>query len=122
MDRVAQEGVAAHWAYKEGQQVSRNDARLFRDIKQIVRNLQEVEDPNEFMESLKSELYEADIFAVTPKGEVRELPRGSTPIDFAYAIHSDIGDTCVGAKVNGQIVQLKYRLQQGDAVDRKSVV
>ncbi len=117
MDRVAQEGVAAHWAYKEGQQVSRNDARLFRDIKQIVRNLQEVEDPNEFMESLKSELYEADIFAVTPKGEVRELPRGSTPIDFAYAIHSDIGDTCVGAKVNGQIVQLKYRLQQGDIVE-----
>ncbi len=117
MDRVAQEGVAAHWAYKEGQKISSNDARLFRDIKQLVQTLQEVEDPAEFMESLKGELYEPDVFALTPKGEVRELPKGSTPIDFAYAIHSDVGDTCVGAKVNGQIVQLKYKLQNGDIVE-----
>ncbi|NLZ17462.1 MAG: bifunctional (p)ppGpp synthetase/guanosine-3',5'-bis(diphosphate) 3'-pyrophosphohydrolase [Desulfobulbaceae bacterium] len=117
MDRVAQEGVAAHWAYKEGQKISNNDARLFKDIKQMVQTLQEVEDPAEFMESLKSELYEPDVFALTPKGEVHELPRGSTPIDFAYAIHSDVGDTCVGAKVNGQIVQLKYKLQNGDIVE-----
>ncbi len=114
---MAQEGVAAHWAYKEGQKISSNDARLFRDIKQLVQTLQEVEDPAEFMESLKSELYEPDVFALTPRGEVRELPRGSTPIDFAYAIHSDVGDTCVGAKVNGQIVQLKYKLQNGDIVE-----
>ena len=117
MDRVAQEGVAAHWAYKEGQKISQSDARLFRDIKQMVQNLREVEDPTEFMESLKSELYEPAVFAVTPKGEVRSLPRDSTPIDFAYAIHSDIGDTCVGAKVNGQLVQLKYKLQNGDIVE-----
>ncbi len=117
MDQVAQEGVAAHWAYKEGQKISQNDVRLFKDIKQLVQSLQEVEDPTEFMESLKSELYEPDVFALTPRGEVRELPRGSTPIDFAYAIHSDIGDTCVGAKVNGQIVQLKYKLQNGDIVE-----
>lgn len=117
MDQVAQEGVAAHWAYKEGQDISSGDARLFKGIKQLVQTLQDVEDPTEFMESLKSELYEPDVFALTPKGEVRELPRGSTPIDFAYAIHSDVGDTCVGAKVNGQIVQLKHRLQNGDIVE-----
>ncbi len=117
MDQVAQEGVAAHWAYKEGQNISTGDARLFKDIKQLVLTLQEVEDPAEFMESLKSELYEPDVFALTPRGEVRELPRGSTPIDFAYAIHSDVGDTCVGAKVNGQIVQLKHKLQNGDIVE-----
>ncbi len=117
MDQIAQEGVAAHWAYKEGQSISKNDARLFKDIKQLVQSLKEVEDPSEFMESLKGELFEPDVFALTPTGEVRELPRGSTPIDFAYAIHSDVGDTCVGAKVNGQIVQLKHELQNGDIVE-----
>ena len=117
MDRVAQEGVAAHWAYKEGQKISPNDARLFKDIKQLVQSLQDVEDPAEFVEALKSELDKPEVFALTPKGEVRELPKGSTPIDFAYAIHSDVGDTCVGAKVNGKIVQLKYKLQHGDMVE-----
>ncbi|WP_448871105.1 RelA/SpoT family protein [Desulfobulbus propionicus] len=117
MDRVAQEGVAAHWAYKEGQKISSGDARLFKDLKRLVQSLQEVEDPSEFMESVRGELFEPDVFALTPTGEVRELPRGSTPIDFAYAIHSEVGDTCVGAKVNGQIVQLKHELQSGDIVE-----
>lgn len=117
MDRVAQEGVAAHWAYKEGQKISSGDARLFKDLKRLVQSLQEVEDPSEFMESLRGELFEPDVFALTPTGEVRELPRGSTPIDFAYAIHTQVGDTCVGAKVNGQIVQLKHELQSGDIVE-----
>jgi len=117
MDRVAQEGVAAHWAYKEGQKITSGDARLFKDLKRLVQSLQEVEDPNEFMESVRGELFEPDVFALTPTGEVRELPRGSTPIDFAYAIHTAVGDTCVGAKVNGQIVQLKHELQSGDIVE-----
>lgn len=117
MDRVAQEGVAAHWAYKEGQKITSGDARLFKDLKRLVQSLQEVEDPGEFMESLRGELFEPDVFALTPSGEVRELPRGSTPIDFAYSIHSAVGDTCVGAKVNGQIVQLKHELQSGDIVE-----
>ena len=117
MARVAQEGVAAHWAYKEGQKISSGDARLFKDLKRLVQSLQEVEDPSEFMESVRGELFEPDVFALTPTGEVRELPRGSTPIDFAYAIHSEVGDTCVGAKVNGQIVQLKHELQSGDIVE-----
>ncbi len=117
MDRVAQEGVAAHWAYKEGQKINRNDARLFRDLKTLVKTLQEVEDPNEFMDSVRGELFEPDVYALTPTGEVRELPRGSTPIDFAYSIHTAVGDSCVGAKVNGQLVQLKHELQNGDIVE-----
>ncbi len=117
MDRVAQEGVAAHWAYKEGQKITNGDARLFKDLKQLVQSLQEVEDPSEFMESVRGELFEPDVYALTPTGAVRELPRGSTPIDFAYAIHTAVGDTCVGAKVNGQMVQLKHELQSGDIVE-----
>ena len=117
MDRVAQEGVAAHWAYKEGQRISNNDARLFRDLKKLVQGLQEVEDPSEFLETVRGELYDPDIYALTPTGEVRELPRGSTPVDFAYAIHTDVGDSCTGAKVNGQLVQLKHELQNGDIVE-----
>ncbi|MDX9833981.1 MAG: TGS domain-containing protein, partial [Desulfobulbus sp.] len=117
MDRIAQEGVAAHWAYKEGQRISSGDARLFKDLKKFVKGLQEVEDPGEFMDSLRGELFEPEIYVLTPTGEVRELPRGSTPIDFAYAIHSAVGDTCVGAKVNGQMVQLRYELQSGDIVE-----
>ncbi len=117
MDRVAQEGVAAHWAYKEGQEVSSDDTRLFHDLKQLVKLLQEVEDPNEFMESVRGELFEPDVYALTPDGEVRELPRGSTPVDFAYSIHTAVGNRCVGAKVNGQIVSLKGELHNGDVVE-----
>ncbi len=117
MDRVAQEGVAAHWAYKEGQKITSSDARLFKEIKLLVKSLQDVEDPSEFMESVRGELFEPDVYALTPTGAVRELPRGSTPIDFAYAIHTAVGDTCVGAKVNGQMVQLKHELQSGDIVE-----
>jgi GTP pyrophosphokinase len=117
MDRIAQEGIAAHWAYKEGQKISRSDARLFKELKTLVKTLQEVEDPNEFMDSVRGELFEPDVYALTPTGEVRELPRGSTPIDFAYAIHTAVGDSCVGAKVNGQLVQLKHELQNGDIVE-----
>ncbi|PIE56337.1 MAG: GTP pyrophosphokinase [Desulfobulbus propionicus] len=117
MDRIAQEGVAAHWAYKEGQAISTGDAKLFKNLKQLVHTLQEVEDPGEFIESVRSELFEPDVYALTPTGEVRELPRGSTPIDFAYAIHSHVGDTCTGARVNGQLVSLKYELQSGDIVE-----
>ncbi len=117
MDRIAQEGVAAHWAYKEGQEISSDDARLFRDLKNLVQQLQEVEDPTEFLDTVRGELFDPDIYVLTPTGEVRELPRGSTPIDFAYAIHSAVGDSCTGAKVNGRLVQLKYALQNGDIVE-----
>ena len=117
MDRVAQEGVAAHWAYKEGQKVSSGDARLFRELKKLVKSLHEVEDPREFLDSVRGELYDPDIFALTPGGQVKELPIGSCPIDFAYAVHTEVGDHCVGAKVNGRLVPLKHHLQTGDIVE-----
>ncbi|MCI5122519.1 MAG: bifunctional (p)ppGpp synthetase/guanosine-3',5'-bis(diphosphate) 3'-pyrophosphohydrolase, partial [Candidatus Electrothrix sp. AUS4] len=117
MDRVAQEGVAAHWAYKEGQKINTRDARLFKELKTLVQNLQEVEDPGEFLDSVRGELFDPDVYALTPNGEVREMPRGSTPIDFAYAIHTAVGDQCTGARVNGRLVQLKYELQNGDIVE-----
>ncbi len=117
MDRVAQEGVAAHWAYKEGQKINTRDARLFKELKKLVQNLQEVEDPSEFLDSVRGELFDPDVYALTPTGEVREMPRGSTPIDFAYAIHTAVGDQCTGARVNGRLVQLRYELQNGDIVE-----
>ncbi len=117
MDRVAQEGIAAHWAYKEGKAITSKDARLFKWLKQLVHALQELEDPKEFLDAVKGELYEADIFVLTPNGEVKEFPRGSTPIDFAYSIHTEIGNHCTGAKINGHIAQLKTILKNGDLVE-----
>jgi GTP pyrophosphokinase len=117
MDRVAQEGVAAHWAYKEGQRIGSRDAKIFRDLKKLVQSLQEVEDHREFLESVRGELNQPDVYVLTPNGEVRELTRGSTPIDFAYSIHTEVGDRCSGARVNGHLVSLKYKLQHGDIVE-----
>jgi len=117
MDRVAQEGVAAHWAYKEGQAISKQDAKVFKGLKQLVQWLQELKDPNEFLESVRGELFEPDVYALTPNGEVKEFPQGSTPLDFAYLIHTEVGNSCVGAKVNGKIVPLKYKLQNGDVLE-----
>lgn len=117
MDEVAQEGVAAHWAYKEGQKISRDDARLFQELKRLVQGMQEVEDPVEFLDTVRGELYDPDIYVLTPAGEVRELPRSATPVDFAYAIHTSVGDRCAGARVNGRIVPLKQELQNGDIVE-----
>jgi GTP pyrophosphokinase len=117
MDRVAQEGIAAHWAYKDGQKVDDRDARLFRELKKLVTSLQDVEDSREFLESLRGELHDPEVFALTPNGEVREFPARSCPIDFAYTIHTEVGNHCAGAKVNGRLVPLKYELQNGDIVE-----
>jgi guanosine-3',5'-bis(diphosphate) 3'-pyrophosphohydrolase len=117
MDLVAQEGVAAHWAYKEDQKVNEKDARLFKDLKKLVNSLQDVEDSREFLESLRGELHDPEVYALTPTGEVKELPAQSCPIDFAYAIHTEVGNRCAGAKVNGRLVPLKYELQNGDIVE-----
>ncbi len=117
MDDVAKEGIAAHWAYKEGKNISQKDARFFQWLKQLVQGLQEVEDPREFLEAVKGELHQEDIYVLTPAGEVKDLPYGSTPLDFAYAIHTEVGNHCVGAKVNGRIVPLKHQLHTGDVVE-----
>lgn len=117
MDKVAQEGVAAHWAYKEKQAISKEDARVFKGLKQLIQWLQELKDPKEFLDSVKGELFEPDVYALTPNGDVKEFRKGSTPIDFAYSIHTEVGDQCSGAKVNGRIVPLKYELQNGDIVE-----
>ncbi len=117
MDRIAVEGIAAHWAYKEGKSISKEDVKVSNWLKQLVQWLQDLKDPKEFLESVKGELYQKDVYALTPNGEVKEFPQGSTPIDFAYSIHTEVGDKCTGARVNGRIVPLKYQLQNGDLVE-----
>ena len=117
MDRVAAEGIAAHWAYKEGQAASTRDVKLFKWLKQLVGMLQELEDPRELLETVKGELYEDDIYVLTPGGEVKGFPKGSTPLDFAYSIHTEVGHHCNGAKINGQITPLRTPLKNGDVVE-----
>ncbi|HIJ89856.1 MAG: bifunctional (p)ppGpp synthetase/guanosine-3',5'-bis(diphosphate) 3'-pyrophosphohydrolase [Desulfobulbaceae bacterium] len=117
MDQIAKEGIAAHWAYKEGKAITSKDAKLFKWLKQLVHTLQELEDPREFLDAVKGELYEEEIFVLTPTGEVKQFPKGSTPIDFAYSIHTEVGNRCTGAKINGLITQLKTQLKNGDLVE-----
>jgi GTP pyrophosphokinase len=116
MHRIAEEGIAAHWKYKEGKKGVQDDQRVAW-LRQLVEWQQEMRDPGEFMSTLKVDLYPEEVYCFTPKGRVIVLPSGSCPIDFAYAVHSEVGNTCVGAKVNGRIVPLRYVLRNGDIVD-----
>ena len=117
MHRVAEEGIAAHWKYKEGRVGAERDEQYFHWLRQLVEWQQETRDPAEFMQNLRIELYAEEVYIFTPKGEVKSLPRGSTPVDFAYFIHTDVGHTCVGARVNGRIVPLRTKLANGDIVE-----
>ena len=117
MHSVAEEGIAAHWKYKEGRVGAKPDEQYFGWLRQLLEWQQEVRDPSEFIHSLKVDLYPEEVYTFTPKGEVKALPRGATPVDFAYAIHTDVGHTCVGARVNGRMVPLRTRLQSGDIVE-----
>ena len=117
MHRVAEDGIAAHWKYKEGRVGAEPDEKYFQWLRQLLEWQQEVPDPSEFIHSLKLDLYPEEVYTFTPKGEVKALPRGATPIDFAYAIHTDVGNTCVGARVNGRMVPLRTPLQSGDIVE-----
>ena len=117
MHRVAEEGIAAHWKYKEGRVGANADEQHFLWLRQLLEWQQEVRDPSEFIRSLKVDLYPEEVYTFTPKGEVKALPRGATVVDFAYAIHTDVGHTCVGARVNGRMVPLRTRLQSGDIVE-----
>ncbi len=117
MHRMAEEGIAAHWKYKEGRVGDQRDERYFQWLRQLLEYQQEVRDPQEFIQNLKIELYPEEVYTFTPKGLVKALPRGATPIDFAYAIHTDVGHRCVGARVNGKMVPLRTRLKNGDIVE-----
>ena len=116
MHRHAEEGIAAHWKYKEGRVGDHRDERYFQWMRQLLEVQQEVRDPQEFMRNLKIDLYPEEVYIFTPKGEVKSLPRGATAVDFAYSVHTDVGNQCVGARINGKMVPLRTRLQNGDIV------
>ncbi len=117
MHRLAENGIAAHWKYKEQGQVDDKEGKVFSWLRQLVEWHQDLADNRQFMDSVKLDLFHDVVYVFTPKGLVKELPLGATPVDFAYAIHTEIGDHCVGAKVNGKIVALKHQLKSGDAVE-----
>ncbi len=118
MQSIAEEGIAAHWKYKEGRRGTHTDEdEAFVWLKRLVEWQQEVGDSREFLDSLKLDLYPKEVYCFTPKGKVIELPRGATPVDFAFLIHTQVGLACIGAKVNSRIVPLKYQLRNGDVVE-----
>jgi len=117
MHRVAEDGIAAHWKYKEGKSGFDKDDQAFAWLRQVLEWQHDVRDPHEFLNSLKIDLYPEEVYCFTPKGEVKTLPRGATPIDFAYAIHTEVGHHCVGARVNGKMVPLRTRLKNGDIIE-----
>ncbi len=117
MHRIAEQGVAAHWRYKDGKDVSDADDQRILWMRQLIEWVKEMQEPSEFMATLKVDLYPEEVYAFTPKGKVLALPRGATPVDFAYAVHTEVGNQCIGAKVNGQIVPLRHRLSNGDVVE-----
>lgn len=117
MHVIAEHGVAAHWKYKEGRLIDSKDEMKFKWIRKLLEWQSELSDPAEFLDTVKLDLFADDVYVFTPNGKLLEFPRGSTPLDFAYAIHTDVGHSCIGAKVSGKIVPLKYALRSGDTVE-----
>ena len=117
MHEWAEEGIASHWRYKEGRAFSATDDDQIKKLRDLLDAQQEIENPREFMSNLKVALFPEDVYVFTPGGDVKSFPKGATPIDFAYSIHTDIGNKCIGAKVNRSIVPLKYQLKNGDTVE-----
>jgi GTP pyrophosphokinase len=117
MHKIAEEGIAAHWKYKEGKVVEEAEDKRFTWLRQLLEWQRDLKDDREFIESVKVDLFPNEVYIFTPKGSVKSFPIGSTPIDFAYSIHSDVGNHCSGAKVNGKIVPLRYELRSGDTVE-----
>jgi GTP pyrophosphokinase len=117
MHRIAEYGIAAHWKYKEGKTLDLVDDKRFAWLRQLLEWQKDLKDPREFLETVRVDLFPDEVYVFTPKGDVKEFPRGATPIDFAYSIHTDIGHHCVGAKVNGRLVPLKYQLKNGDSIE-----
>ena len=117
MHRVAEEGIAAHWRYKEGEEFQVSDIQRFAWLRQLLEWQENLQDPQEFLHSLKEDLFSTSMYVFTPKGDLLNFPKGSTVIDFAYRIHTEVGHQCSGARVNGQLVSLKYILRSGDTVE-----
>jgi GTP diphosphokinase / guanosine-3',5'-bis(diphosphate) 3'-diphosphatase len=118
MNDIAENGVAAHWVYKApDQKPDRGDVQRFRWVQDLLEILENSAAPDDFLENTKLELYQDQVFCFTPKGQLIQLPRGATPVDFAYAVHSQVGDACVGAKINGRLLPLRHQLQNGDQVE-----
>jgi GTP diphosphokinase / guanosine-3',5'-bis(diphosphate) 3'-diphosphatase len=117
MHRVAEEGVAAHWKYKDHKPASGEDDQRIAWMRQLIEWSQELQEPGEFLSTLKVDLAPVEVYAFTPKGRVLELPKGATPVDFAYSVHTEVGHQCVGAKVNGQMVSLRHEIVSGDVVE-----
>src|SRR4030088_1377977 len=116
MHKMCEEGIAAHWKYKDGP-VSAEDEQRLAWLRQVVEWQRDVSDPNEFLSTLKVDLYPEEVYTFTPKGKVVVLPRDATPVDFAYTIHTEVGHSCTGAKVNGRMVPLRHKLRNGDIVE-----
>lgn len=117
MHRVAEAGIAAHWQYKEGKGYDERDVKRFAWLRQLLEWQHELQDSQEFMNTVKVELFPEEVYVFTPKGDVKGFPKGATPIDFAYSVHTDVGHRCVGAKVNGRLVPLKYEMKTGDIIE-----
>lgn len=117
MHEVSELGVAAHWDYKEGNGEAGHEGRKYRWIRELLEILEQASGPEEFLEHTKLEMYQDQVFCFTPKGDLISLPRGATPVDFAYAVHSEVGDRCVGARINGRLMPLTTKLKNGDQVD-----
>jgi guanosine-3',5'-bis(diphosphate) 3'-pyrophosphohydrolase len=117
MNRLAEEGIAAHWRYKEKSAVSQREEQQFAWLRQLLEWQRDLPDAKEFMDTVKGDLFPDVVYVFTPRGDVKELPQGSTPVDFAFSVHTDIGHHCVGAKVNGKIVPLKHVLHNGDKIE-----
>jgi GTP pyrophosphokinase len=117
MHEWAEKGIAAHWRYKEGRAYKNDEDNQIKKLREMLEIQQEIKDPREFMSNLKLALFPEEVYVFTPNGDVKAFPKGATPIDFAYSIHTDVGNQCIGAKVNRNIVPLKYELQNGDRVE-----
>lgn len=117
MDRVAESGIAAHWKYKEGGGARKTDEKQFAWLKQLLDWQRDLKDPVEFLDTVKMDLFPDEVYVFTPTGEIKAFPKGATVVDFAYSIHSEIGEKCMGAKVNGKMVPLKYQLRNGNIVE-----
>ncbi len=117
MDKVAKSGIAAHWSYKEGKRTDENIAKTFGWIQNLIENQENFRDPGEFLENVRIDLFPDEVYVFTPDGEVKSLPKGATPVDFAYQIHTEVGNQCIGAKVNSRMAPLQYELKTGDVVE-----